>query len=522
MPTTTRIPLPDIALATSAVNTLVVSAGPGQVPTTPSTLTYNASTQTLSVGAVAAVPKLNTGTETGTLANPNPQTLFKHQTIDPARGRWDLLAYGDFFSNGSSQVWDPGLFIGYNPNRDFADPGLNSEPSFTYNLEAYYYEASTGKTTAEAYVEFLSPADDGVNRFQRRPWSFTLDRASGATRFGVELGPVVAGFASSYTIAAGPATGGSFSIMNVVAGASAAASLIQLLSPTVSIGTHTVSDVDGGSSGTLIFGNDNQPTRSLAGNNTTLEVGSWFTSLRYKTPAGVTVQADTIDEIDVFTFNANVLHTNHKIFQIQHVGSTLAYVDIAGLTAANLASSGTLTVAGGSTFSGLIDTDTSGADGAYNEVFRAQIAGNLGTGNWRNSIESSCSSVPASSGVRIKIATSQTTQAVVATFKGDLSTTLAGSLSVGGGASLSKILPASAILDFPSIAAGGQQELTISVTGAAVGAMVALGPPSGLEAGVVVAARVSASGVVTVRAANITGSPIDPASATYNVVVFNP
>jgi hypothetical protein len=291
---------------------------------------------------------------------------------------------------------------------------------------------------------------------------------------------------------------------------------------TVVGGSLTVSAADGTSVGTLIFGNDSQPTRSLTGNNTTLEVGSWFTSLRYKTPAGVTVQADTIDEIDVFTFNANVLHTNHKIFQIQHVGSTLAYVDIIGLTAANLTSSGTLTVAGSSTFSGLIDTDTSGADGAYNEVFRAQIAGNLGTGNWRNSIESSCSSTAVNSGMRIKIATSQTTQDIVATFKGDLSTTLAGSLSVGGGASLSKILPASAILDFPSIAAGGQQELTISVTGAAAGAMVSLGPPSVLEAGVIVGARVSASGVVTVCAANITGSPIDPASATYKVVVFNP
>jgi hypothetical protein len=522
MPATTRIALTDTALDSSSTGQVVVSAGPGQVPTTPSTLRFDASTQTLSVGAVAAVPKLNTGTQTGTLANPNPQTLLKHQPIDPARGRWDLLSYGGFFSNGSSLIWDPGLFIGYNPNRDFADPGLNSEPSFAYGLETYYYEASSGKTTAEAYVEFLSPFNDGVNRFQRRPWSFTLDRASGATRFGIELGPVVAGFDSSFAIAAGPATGGSFSIVNVVAGATAAASVIQLLSPTVSIGSHTVSDVDAGSSGTIIFGNDNQPTRSLFGNATTLEVGSMFSAMRYRSPAGVAIQSDALDEIDVFTFNANVLHTSHKIFQVQNAGNTVFSVDGTSLTATNLASSGTLTVAADSTFSGLVNAANSGADGTYNEVFRAQIAGNLGTGNWRNSIESSCSSVPAGSGMRIKIATSQTTQAVVATLKGDLSTTLAGSLSVGGGASLSKILPASAILDFPSIAAGGQQELTISVTGAAAGAMVSLGPPSGLEAGVIVAARVSASGVVTVCAANITGSPIDPASATYKVVVFNP
>lgn len=98
----------------------------------------------------------------------------------------------------------------------------------------------------------------------------------------------------------------------------------------------------------------------------------------------------------------------------------------------------------------------------------------------------------------------------------------ASSLSVGGGSALTKILPASATLDFPSIAAGGQQELTISVTGAAVGSAVASGPPTTLGAGLTVDAWVSAADTVKIRLSNITGSPIDPASATYKVVVFNP
>lgn len=97
-----------------------------------------------------------------------------------------------------------------------------------------------------------------------------------------------------------------------------------------------------------------------------------------------------------------------------------------------------------------------------------------------------------------------------------------GGLSVGGGATITKVVRASATLAFPSVAAGGQQELTISATGATTGAAIHLGPPAGLESGLIATARVSATDTVTVRLVNVTGSPISPASATYRVDVFNP
>ncbi len=81
-------------------------------------------------------------------------------------------------------------------------------------------------------------------------------------------------------------------------------------------------------------------------------------------------------------------------------------------------------------------------------------------------------------------------------------------------------LSGSATLDFGSTAAGAQTDLTITVTGAAVGDSVCLGLPAAPAAGIVWNAFVSAADTVTVRASNITLAPVDPASATYKVKVF--
>lgn len=79
---------------------------------------------------------------------------------------------------------------------------------------------------------------------------------------------------------------------------------------------------------------------------------------------------------------------------------------------------------------------------------------------------------------------------------------------------------ATATLDFPSISAGADAELTISVARAEVNDPVVVGPPGGLEANLSVTGFVSAAGVVTVRLVNPTGAPINPVSATYRVSVL--
>jgi len=88
------------------------------------------------------------------------------------------------------------------------------------------------------------------------------------------------------------------------------------------------------------------------------------------------------------------------------------------------------------------------------------------------------------------------------------------------GATLSKILTGVASLDFPSIAAVSQANLTIAVTGAAVGDEVIMGLPAAPTAGIVFNAFVSAANTVTIRASNITAGAIDPTAATYSVAVI--
>jgi len=75
--------------------------------------------------------------------------------------------------------------------------------------------------------------------------------------------------------------------------------------------------------------------------------------------------------------------------------------------------------------------------------------------------------------------------------------------------------------DFGSIAHGAQEETTITVTGAAVGDAVFVGPPASIEADLSWGAYVSAADTVTLRVHNVASSGnINPASATWRVTVL--
>ena len=91
---------------------------------------------------------------------------------------------------------------------------------------------------------------------------------------------------------------------------------------------------------------------------------------------------------------------------------------------------------------------------------------------------------------------------------------------VGSGATITKVLSGSASLNFGEIAAAAQANLTITVTGAAVGDEVVLALPAAPAAGIVFNAFVSAANTVTIRATNVTAEAVDPAAATYGVIVI--
>jgi hypothetical protein len=90
----------------------------------------------------------------------------------------------------------------------------------------------------------------------------------------------------------------------------------------------------------------------------------------------------------------------------------------------------------------------------------------------------------------------------------------------GNGNTITKVLAASASLNFGSIGAAAQADLTITVTGAAVGDEVIMALPAAPAAGIVFNAFVSAANTVTIRASNITAAPVDPDAATYGVIVI--
>lgn len=81
-------------------------------------------------------------------------------------------------------------------------------------------------------------------------------------------------------------------------------------------------------------------------------------------------------------------------------------------------------------------------------------------------------------------------------------------------------LTATATLNFPSIAAGTVEVLTMTVTGAAVGDAVLLGPPSTIDASLMWSGFVSATNTISVRVYNPTGAPIDPASSAWRATAI--
>lgn len=100
--------------------------------------------------------------------------------------------------------------------------------------------------------------------------------------------------------------------------------------------------------------------------------------------------------------------------------------------------------------------------------------------------------------------------------------TIVGTLAFGGTAIMTGMRTATATLDFGSIAAGTQADLTITVTGAAVNDSVIKGLPAAPAAGIVFDMFVSSANIVTVRASNTNlVTAVDPVSATYRATVLS-
>lgn len=98
--------------------------------------------------------------------------------------------------------------------------------------------------------------------------------------------------------------------------------------------------------------------------------------------------------------------------------------------------------------------------------------------------------------------------------------TASGAVTIGGGTAITKVLSATATLDFPSISGNDTHLLTMTVTGAIAGNAVFIGVPAALDANLIWQASVTAADTVTIRMHNASGASVDPASGTYRATVF--
>lgn len=92
------------------------------------------------------------------------------------------------------------------------------------------------------------------------------------------------------------------------------------------------------------------------------------------------------------------------------------------------------------------------------------------------------------------------------------------SLTINGGTAITKVISATASLDF-DLSSSASQDLTITVTGAALGDTVSIGIPNGsVTTDTLFMGWVSASDTVTIRALRISGTP-DPPAGTFRASV---
>jgi hypothetical protein len=97
---------------------------------------------------------------------------------------------------------------------------------------------------------------------------------------------------------------------------------------------------------------------------------------------------------------------------------------------------------------------------------------------------------------------------------------IGGTLKVGGGTAISKVMSATGTLNFSSTSAQSSADLTITVTGAATGDVVALAiPTASVNANTSYTAWVSAADTVTVRFNNYSSGAVDPASGVFRAMV---
>jgi len=96
----------------------------------------------------------------------------------------------------------------------------------------------------------------------------------------------------------------------------------------------------------------------------------------------------------------------------------------------------------------------------------------------------------------------------------------ASSITIGGGSAISKVLTATAALDFGSINDGASAELDITLTGTTASSTPIVSTPASLNSGLI-ASAIAGTDKITVRLTNCSGGAIDAGSLTFRGTAFN-
>ena len=101
-----------------------------------------------------------------------------------------------------------------------------------------------------------------------------------------------------------------------------------------------------------------------------------------------------------------------------------------------------------------------------------------------------------------------------AAFSGQVS---GATIKVGAGTPVTRQLSTTASLTWSVVAAGASQDQTIAALGASIGDIVTVGLPASIAAGILYDARISATGVASVRATNATSGSLTPTGGSFRI-----
>jgi hypothetical protein len=98
---------------------------------------------------------------------------------------------------------------------------------------------------------------------------------------------------------------------------------------------------------------------------------------------------------------------------------------------------------------------------------------------------------------------------------------ITGSVSIGGGTQISKILKGTVEVTVSALAAAAEEDISVTISGAAAGDIVCVTPlDAAMETGVgLIAAWVSAANTVKIRVSNFSGSSLTGSTANWSYMV---